>query len=201
VSVRIYVEGGGGGKSATIACRRAFAEFLARINPTKPRPSIDPCGSREVTFDKFKRALRSGEDDLVVLLVDSEGPVAEGVGPWAHLKRHDNWDPPAGATDEHAHLMVQCMEAWFLADREALAGYFGQGFRHRGLPRQTAIEQIAKDRLLVALQQATRATQKREYHKTRHGFELLMRINPAKVQSVSPHFRRLCEILSREASR
>ena len=34
-----------------------------------------------------------------------------------------------GATDEQAHLMVQCMEAWFLADRETLAAVFGRGLK------------------------------------------------------------------------
>jgi uncharacterized protein DUF4276 len=201
VTVRIYVEGGGEGGAATARCREAFAELLGKIVPKGQRPKVLPCGSRQETFADYLWAVRKYKGDLVLLLVDSEGPVAEGIGPWAHLKRHDNWEPPAGATDEHAHLMVQCMEAWFLMDREALQAYYGQGFRPGALPRQVAVEQIARDRILKSLQQAARATQKKEYHKTRHGFELLKRIDPAKVQTASPHFRRLCEVLSREASR
>jgi hypothetical protein len=44
--------------------------------------------------------------------------------------------------------MVQAMEAWFLADREALAEFYGNGFSAQNLPGSpTNIEAIPKDDL------------------------------------------------------
>jgi hypothetical protein len=85
--------------------------------------------------------------------------------------------------------MVQAMEAWFMADRSALAEYYGEGFRVRALPSdELHIESIPKDDLEPALVNATRATKtKGEYHKTRHAFALLVAIDPDKVELGSPH--------------
>lgn len=196
MSVWIYVEGGGEGGDVAARCRRGFAEFFRKIVAEGRQPKIIACGSRGEARDQFQLALRHEKRaTMVLLLVDAEGPVAEGLSPWAHLKQHDGWDQPRGSTDDHAHLMVQCMEAWFLADRDAIAAYYGQGFSRNALPRRADIEQVPKDRLLRALDQATRSTSKRKYHKTDHGFDLLMRIDPARVRAASGHFRRLCETL------
>lgn len=51
---------------------------------------------------------------------------AENSSSWAHLKQEDGWNRPRGAEGRSAHLMVQCMEAWFLADKDGLATYFGR---------------------------------------------------------------------------
>lgn len=85
--------------------------------------------------------------------------------------------------------MVQAMEAWFLADRDALAAYYGQGFRLSALPfDEKHIEAIPKDDLVPSLENCSRTTRtKGEYHKTRHGFALLAKIDPAKVETGSPH--------------
>lgn len=85
--------------------------------------------------------------------------------------------------------MTQAMEAWFLADREALAVYYDGGFRLNALPGSPKdIESIRKGDLEPRLKQATRDTRtKGEYHKTRHGFALLSEIDPAKVEAGSQH--------------
>jgi len=85
--------------------------------------------------------------------------------------------------------MVQAMEAWFLADRDALATYYGQGFRRNALPGdEQHIEAIRKDHLVPSLENASRDTKtKGQYHKTRHGFALLATIDPVKVEAGSPH--------------
>ena len=41
--------------------------------------------------------------------------------------------------------MVQCMEAWFLADKDSLAAYYGNNFKQNALPARPDIENIAKD--------------------------------------------------------
>ena len=63
--------------------------------------------------------------------------------------------------------MVQCMEAWFLADKEALEGYFGSGFSRNALPQEPEIEAVAKADIEHGLREATRRTSKRRYGKVR----------------------------------
>jgi hypothetical protein len=129
VSVRVYVEGGGDYKHNDTAttCRRGFQELFGKLGLPGRRLSVIACGSRLQTFNDFRKALRQQTGDFVILLVDSEGPVV-APGAWAHFHARDGWQRPAGTIQDQAHLMVQCMEAWFLADREALIEFYGQGF-------------------------------------------------------------------------
>lgn len=94
--------------------------------------------------------------------------------------------------------MVQVMESWFLADKQALADYYGQGFLANSLPGQPNIELIAKAEVFNALKHASKKTQKGEYHKTEHGFDLLSLIDPTRVRAASTHADRLHVILKRE---
>jgi len=102
--------------------------------------------------------------------------------------------------DEQAHLMVQVMESWFLADQDTLSSYYGQGFLRNSLPRQKDIERIDKQRVLGALSHASRLTQKGTYHKTKHGFELLELIDPALVRAASRHAENLFAELARKTA-
>lgn len=121
--------------------------------------------------------------------------------PWTHLKTRDGWDRPDGATDDQAHLMVQCMEAWFLADKAALADFYGQGFHANALPGQPDVEQLLKSDIFKALTSATKATKtKGEYHRTRHGFMLLAHIDHNKVCRASRHAERLAKVLLEQAT-
>ena len=161
-------------------------------------PSVVASGSRQDAFNDFCAALRSPEKyDFIVLLVDSERPVAARSGPWAHLKKTpDNWDQPSGAMDDQVHLMVQCMEVWFLADKDTLTTYYGNGFNQNALPARQDIEKIPKDDVLNGLKNATRScVPKGEYGKGRHAFDILAQIDPIKVIAASPHAKRLVDTL------
>ncbi|MDE0391726.1 MAG: DUF4276 family protein [Rhodospirillales bacterium] len=200
MKVKVYVEGGGNGKSLRPKCRQGFSSFFAKANLTGRMPKIIACGGRNSAFDKFRTALKlRNADEFVVLLVDSEDPVADGAGPWLHLMRRDDWEKPDMATDDNAHLMVQCMEAWFLADKDGLAAYFGQGFNRNALPGRQQIEDVAKDDVLDGLKRATRQSKRGEYGKGRHSFDILEQTDPAKVTDASPHARRLVETLRRQS--
>ena len=155
-------------------------------------------GSRNDAFEDFREALKRHPGDYIILLVDSEQPVT--TGPWQHLKDRtgDNWLRPTKASEDQAHLMVQVMESWFLADKQVLTEYYGQGFLAGSLPGQPNIELVAKQDVFNALQHASRKTQKGEYHKTRHGFDLLELINPKRVRTASPHAERFLAVLERE---
>ena len=200
MKLKVYVEGGGDGKSLRTRCRQGFSSFFAKADLAGRMPQVVACGGRDSAFDKFCTALRSRKaEEFIVLLVDSEDPVAQGSGPWLHLRTRDRWTKPDEATDENAHLMVQCMEAWFLADRDGLAAYFGHGFNRNALPGGRDIEDVAKDDVLEGLKNATRQTKKGEYGKGRHSFDMLERIDPANVMAASPHASRLVQIMREKA--
>ena len=197
MSTRLYVEGGGDRKPLRTECRQAFREFLRNAGLAGRLPRIFASGGRQQAYDDFRHALRASRgDDFVVLLVDSEGPVAAGAGAWRHLKDRDGWDKPAGATNDHVHLMVQCMEAWFLADRPALAEYFGDGFSENSLPRRADVEKVSKQDLGRGLNAATRNSRpKGAYSKGRDSFAILVNLDPDKVADASPHAKRFLEAL------
>lgn len=165
-------------------------------------PRIVACGSRDSAFDRFRTAVRGKSgNQFVMLLVDSEEGVAESDGPWQHVRKRDNWTQPASAADDSLCLMVQCMEAWFVADRECLRAYCGPGFNAGRLPGTREVERIAKADLYTALDGATRNCNKGKYtkNKGRHSFRILATVDPDKVAVASPHARRLLQTL-REVS-
>lgn len=183
VSVHVFVEGGGDQRRTQTACRRAFSTFLGKMLGDRPKPHIVASGSRDQAYRDFSRSLASDPDSFAVLLVDSEDPVVAGKTATAHLRDRDPW---TRLPDGQVHLMVQCMEAWFLADKEMLAQYYGNGFNESALPRNPKIEEISKRDVLRGLERATAQTRKKTYHKTRHGFDIVERLDPYAVQRLSP---------------
>lgn len=81
--------------------------------------------------------------------------------------------------------MVQCMEAWFLADPQVLSNYYGYNFKKGALRRNPRIEDVAKNDVMDSLDRATKNVG--GYHKTRNGFAILAAIDPAVVRQRSPH--------------
>lgn len=201
--VRIYVEGGGDQADGKARLRAGFSSFLREVvdlaRQQRIRWSIIACGSRTNTFEDFQHALERHVHAFNILLVDAEGPV-QTDNPWTHLRHRDGWLRPERTEDDQCHMMVQCMEAWFLADRAALVRFYGQGFAANALPRQEQVERIAKDHVSAALHQATRQTTKGAYHKIQHGTHLLGMVDPALVRSVAPSCERLFSILRSKLS-
>ena len=196
MSIKLYVEGGGdsnSSKSLSPACREGFRTFIEKAGLGGMMPKIVACGGREKAYDKFKIA-HLNKDETSLLLVDAEESVQE-TGPWQHLKVREDWDPPIGATEDQCHLMVEVMESWFLADRDALKEFYGQRYRENALPQNPQIEQIAKQDVLDGLRDASLNTQKGRYNKGAHSFEILAKLDPGKVMNVSPHAKRLIETL------
>ena len=202
MKVRIYVEGGGDhNKDLPTRCRRGFSKFFEKAGLKNRMPSVVACGGRHHAYISFRTSHENaGPNDLPILLVDSEAPVTR-TDPWEHvrLRAGDGWQRPQGALQDQIHLMVEAMEAWFHADKEALQQYFGQGFRLTALRQQPDIDNIPKADLLSGMQMATRdCLKKGEYSKGQHSFEILARIDPAKVRASSPlHAGRLLNVLDR----
>ena len=189
VAVKVYVEGGGATRADQRLLKEGFGKLFAKVLGARAKPAVVLCGGRKQAFDEFQVALRraSTTGDLCVLLVDSEGAIAEGVSSWQHVaaRQGDQWQRPDGVGDHQLHLMVQMMEAWLVSDPDALADYYGQGFRVKTLPTRRNVEEIPKSELTTALVDATRGVKakgKNQYLK-RHGFELIALVDPAKIES------------------
>ena len=198
--IKVFVEGGGETNLLRRKCRQGFSNFFRKAGLEGQMPRIVASGSRREAFNDFRAAVRGAKkDDFIVLLVDSEGPVVAGSNSWQHLKARDNWDQPSDATDDQVHLMVQCMEAWFLADKDTLITYYGNGFNQNALPARQDIENIAKNDVLNGLKNATSSVSKGEYGKGQHSFDILAQIDPDKVIVASPQAKRLVDTLKAKA--
>ena len=207
-TVKLFVEGGGDSHLLRVKCRAAFNNFLKESGLAGMLPRIIASGPRQAAYDDFCTAINNDEE--AVLLVDSETEVIfpsddnsitadpKTWKPWHHLKNRqgDNWDKPAGASDEDCHLMVQIMESWFFADVEALKRYYGQGFSENAIPKRQDIEKISKHDILDILSKVTNRTQKGKYNKGAHSFEILEIIDPHKVVNQSPWAKRFVDLLS-----
>jgi hypothetical protein len=89
--------------------------------------------------------------------------------------------------------MVQAMEAWFFADIDAVADFYGQHFNRNAMGNTTDIESIPRNDLIKRLEQATsdKRLRKGKYHKGNHSGFILRRIDPQKAQDRSRHCKRI----------
>ncbi len=203
VDIRIYVEGGGDQKRVKSKCRAGFRMFFEKVLPKGTMPRIIACGNRSSAYEDFCTALKvhSSRNTFCILLIDSEAPVDKGMNNWKYLENRDQWKKPQAADENSAHLMVQCMEAWFLADKACLSTFFGQGFAVNSLPANPNVEKVSKEDIFAGLDQATRNTKKKgKYGKGKHSFEILGRIHPDKVRNASPHAEYLLKTLENTIS-
>jgi hypothetical protein len=168
--IRIYFEG-------DKALRSGFSEFLAPIRDAARarRIGFQPIAVGGRTEEDFQIGVRSHPNACNVLLRDSEG--------------HD------APQRDSVFLMVQLMEAWFLADPEALERFYGNGFRRNALRQNPEVEEILKADVLESLKQAVKETKKRRYHKTQHAPRILESLDPMKVRRAAPNCDRLCREL------
>ena len=196
--VAIYMEGGGDGKGTRAALRIGMDVLLQSLKDAARARALHwklvPCGRRDEAFRRFRDAAGNGDNAIVVLLVDAEGPVDRA--PHLHLQSRDGWE--TGFADENTiHLMVQTMETWIVADPDALSRYYGQNFNGNVLPRRTNLEEVAKKDFARILNQATERTTKGRYHKIRHASELLKRIDVERVKARCPHCVRMFREIER----
>ena len=198
-SFYLYIEGGGDQAELHDKLRRGFSKFFDGAGCRGKMPRIVACGGREQTFDRFQTAVFAGEE--AILLVDSEELVSETCkSAWEHFQIREgdkHWTKPEGASDDDAHLMVCCMESWFLADRDTLKKYFGQGFNENALPHvNNPIESNTKNNVIDGLKSATRNCKtKIVYNKGEHSFALIGLIDPKKVEKASTWAEKLLDKL------
>jgi len=182
--VRIYFEG-------DPSLKRGFRAFFRELDADLRRP-VRLIACKATAIQDYQTALRKHPDACNILLIDSEraddGKLFESIceprGVSINLKERVFW-------------MIQCMESWFLADVERLAEYYGAGFQQSALPANPQVEAIPKRDVQDGLKAATRNTEKRRYHKTRHAPDLLERIRPELVRQKAPGGGRLFDALPR----
>jgi len=179
-AIAVYMEGGGDSADAKALLRQGISEFLRSLREAARQKRLHwrvvACGGRDAAHDAFLNATKTSPDTFNVLLVDSEGPVADPLSPRAHLKHRDGWDLLA-ISERSIHLMIQVMEAWIIADADAVASYYGQRFLKSALPAAADLEGVEKARIENALARATAKTQKKEYRKIRDAAALLKAID------------------------
>jgi hypothetical protein len=178
--IRIYFEG-------HELLKPGFDSFFAEI---KKRARERCCGFALISSKSGAEARR--DFDLArganpkarnILLIDSEGPL--------HRQR-------AGPHANSIFWMVEMMEAWFHADKNALAEFYGDGFKSDALKgSEKAVEGIPKRDLESGLTAATRNTKKGDYfrNKTSHGPKLLAKIDPKLVSQAAPNCALLFQAL------
>lgn len=199
--IKIYVEGGGS-KDANIKLRQGFDAFLKELKEEARKKKIRlqavPSGSTDETYNDFRIAVENSTESFNLLLVDSDEAVADDQTARDFLQnKHKKWRL-ADVGDEQCHLFVQIMESWFVADVDALKKYYGQDFKENAIPKNQNVEEIAKRAVEKSLKEATRPTQKREYHKIKHGGELLAKVDSNKVRNAARYCEIFVDVLTRK---
>jgi len=180
--IRIYYEGDGRLKSG-------FDKFF---EPLKEKAREYRCRFRLIAGGgnparDFADAVATHADSWNILLKDSEGPAKATAA--SSICQHQGLDPSHA---DSIFWMVEMMEAWFHADKDELARFYGEGFKRNELKRNPKVEQIPKKDLADGLRAATRGTlQKGAYHKTAHGPALLARIDRDRVRRAAPNCDKL----------
>lgn len=193
---KLYIEGGGEGRDLGVRFREGWSKFFKSAGLAS-KTKVVRGGGRRSTFKLFVTATENNRpNEIPILLVDSEDPVASGHTVWQHLfaRKYDGWKRPSNADDDQAFLMVQAMETWFLADRDALRKYFGRGFRQNALKQWPDLEAVPKPTVLDALKRATAECPK-HYAKGKVSFELLAHIDFDLVATACPHAEALLKRL------
>lgn len=192
--IRVYVEGGGDSVESRAQMREGFTVFFNKLHSMpEVKIFVIACGTRGNAYRDFMVAWEDHPDAFNVLLVDSE--IGVTTDPWSHLALHDQW-LFEDHHHAHCHLMVQIMEAWLLADRDALKTFFGTGFREEKLHRTPNVESLTKGTIRVKLNAATRYSEKGKYHKIHHASKILGLLDLKKVRSAAPHCNRLFTTLA-----
>jgi hypothetical protein len=176
VEIRVYFEGH---KDLRIDFERFFSELGSDVKFIAAKSGVSD----------FRKAARSHPKAWNILLKDSEKPLSQNS-----LKQH-------GLNSKHAKSvfwMVELMEAWFLADPEAVALYYDdEKFSKKAIGKPQDVETIPKAEVIDRLKRATRQTTKGQYNKVTHAPKLLEKLRPALVKERAVNCRRLFEAISK----
>ena len=186
-----------GHKNLKQGLRQLLGEYVTVARVKRIKFNLISAGSRTEAMKDFLRYCRTNPSDLNVLLIDSEGPVNSTAGAIRSLRSMDLWKSGIACDDNQVHLMVQAMEAWFIADPGALASHFGNAFNTNVLPSPQNAESVAPSELLTLIKRGlSQGRRRRTYDKVSDGMKLLQLVDENTVRANCPHFRRLTDFLS-----
>lgn len=115
--------------------KEGFNQFLSELSHAAQRHRCRfraiSCGPRSEACKDFATAIRANEGVWNILLIDSDGPDS-GQLTQSLCKQH-GWGRDHR---ESIFWMVQTMESWFHADKEALEDFYGSCFRKKALKHQ-----------------------------------------------------------------
>jgi hypothetical protein len=216
--IHIYWEGGGDTAHQRAEFRKGLQALLKpqgdALRKRRLSWQVIACGGRNATCDDFLHDLGSSDGILRVLLVDSEEAIPHeekipenlpddqkqairernASARRDHLIRRDGWKL-AHVPAEQIHLMVQCMEAWIVADPDALSRHYGKRFDRSKLPNRDNLEDEPKPRLYEHLNKATQPTPAGPFlegaAKCRIAPKLLAAVRPEQVALRCPRFATL----------
>ncbi|MFZ2968089.1 MAG: DUF4276 family protein [Sulfuricurvum sp.] len=201
MKAKIYVEGGAKNNSQlNKELRMAFSLLFDKLGIKSKVSKIIASGSRSEAFGDFKAAIKNKKfDEVILLLVDSEGCIDGDIKKWDYVKTRvgDNWEQPKSADEDNLFFMIECMESWFLADKDALKSFYGKDFHENALPKNTNLESTCKQTIYNALENATKDTTKGTYGKGAHSFKILGMLDANKVKNHGKHSKEFFEYLEK----
>lgn len=174
MEIRVYFEGH---KDLRIGFERFFSEFGSDVKFIPVRSGVSDS----------RKACRTHAQAWNILLKDSEGPLSQ-----KSLKQHGIDSKQA----KSVFWMVELMEAWFLADPDAVALYYDdEKFSKKAIGKTQDVEKVPKAEVIDRLKRATRQTTKGQYNKVTHAPKLLESIDPDLVKERAVNCRRLFEAI------
>ena len=188
-----------GHSNLKIGFDKLFGNHKERARQKRIRFDMIAGGANAETVKDFLRSCRRNPSDLNVLLIDSEMSAPSADEAIRALRSRRYWDANVSTEDGQLNFMVQAMEAWFIADPQAMARYFGNGFAVGRLPHPQNAESIHPNGLTDSINQALRGIggrRRKKYDKVSDGARLLALIDEATVRRNCPAFGRLTDFLS-----
>ena len=179
--IRIYFEG----HDTLVPGFSSFCEEL-RERAREKRWHFSLIATGGTPARDFAIGLRKHPQAFNILLLDSER--ADDGRLTEMLIAQEGWDKSLAHS---IFWMVHMMEAWFHADKEALANYYRDGFNAGAMSSNPRVEEIGKKDLANGLKDATKGTKKGVYHKTKHAPALLAVIAPERVRRAAPNCEKL----------
>jgi hypothetical protein len=176
LEIRVYFEGH---KDLRIGFKTFFRELGPNVQFIAAKNGVSA----------FRKACRTHPNAWNILLKDSEGPLSQDS-----LKQQGLDSKQV----KSVFWMVELMEAWLLADPEALAGYYGSKFSLKALRDTKDVEKIPKSDVIERLKRATSKTIKGQYNKVTHAPKLLEKLRPDLVKECAVNCRRLFEAIRKQ---
>lgn len=168
--------------------------------------------SNKQTAEDWKlQQSKKNPNDIVLLLIDSEGPVPTPHPPNSVPSGCSSFLKLSDLATNDVYFMVQLMESWYLTNVQALADIYGRNFQANQLPQIPThpsppqpgqhLESISKQIILDGLNRATQNTHKGAYlrtnAKTSVAPKMLEKMNLRDIAIVSWHAQQLLDRLNR----